>query len=155
MTTDRCPGDEHRAFDGFLGEWLGTRVSAAGNSTAVRTRVVRILDGCAVMEQTRAEDGSWEAFEVRAFEPQIGRWVGYATASDRRGLQRREGDAQMGDVVLADVEPADGNYLRTRWHADGEALVRTRERSGSADGPWRELDRTRFTRVPAKGEGGS
>lgn len=153
MTTDRCPGPEHRAFDPYLGDWSGARVDVDGDSIATRTHLVRILEGCAVMERTRAEDGSWEAFRVRAYEPAAGRWVEYAVASDRRRLVRREAEPSDGALVFTDTEPVRGRYLRTRWLTDGGGIHRVEEAAPSPGGPWRRAREGRFpTRV--SGEAG-
>lgn len=146
MTTDRCPGARHRAFDRHLGEWTGHRSDAEGDSTAVRTWLVRILEGCAVMERTWSEDGTRETFAVRAFDEDLGRWVEYAIASDRRALRRRESGPGGGLPTLTDVDAAEGAYTRSRWSADGGDLVRVEERAERPGGPWRPVAETRFTR---------
>jgi hypothetical protein len=144
MTTDHCPGAVHRTFDPWLGEWIGTRTDASGDTLEVRTHLVRILDGCAVMERTVAGDGSWERFAVRAYEPGIGRWVEYAVGSDRRTLHRREADGAGTGPVFTDVEPAGGSYQRTRWRLEDDGIRRVVEESSSADGPWSRIRETVF-----------
>lgn len=153
-STRRCPGAEHRTFDPFLGEWEGTRVSAAGDSTRVRMRMLRILDGCAVMQRSVVGAGEGEAFRVRAYEPHLERWTEYATASDRRGLRRREGGPEGGEIVIEDVESAGEGWTRTRWRPADEALVQIRESAADPRGPWTEVDRTRYTPVPRDPAGG-
>lgn len=155
MTTDRCPGPEHRTFDAYVGEWRGTRVDAAGDSVAVSTHLVRILEGCAVMELTRAEDGSWESYAVRAYEPGSGRWVEYAVASDRRTLHRREAVDVPDGITFTDAEPVAGTYLRTRWLMDGDGIRRVEERATGPDGRWRAVAESRFpSRVTVGPAGG-
>jgi len=136
MRVDRCPGEVHRSFDPWLGEWVGTRTGPTGDSLAVRTRLVRILDGCAVMERSWVEDGSWEAFRVRAWEPGTTAWVEYGLASDRREIGRREGGVEAETLVLSGVEPVAGVYRRTRWWLDEGELRRVEEEAASPDGPW-------------------
>lgn len=144
MTTGRCPGKEHRAFDRFLGEWSGPRVDAAGDTTAIRSWLVRILEGCAVMERTWSEDGTWESFAVRAYDEGLGRWVDYSIASNRRALRRREGDPGVGESALADVEPVTGRYTRSRWSSEDGDLRLTDEEADDPGGPWRRTAETRL-----------
>lgn len=137
MTTDRCPAEAHRLFDRWLGDWTGARV-IDGDSIGTRTHLIRILEGCAVMERTRAEDGSWAAFRVRAYEPASG-WVEYAVASDRRMLHRREATVTGEAVVFTDAEPVDGTYHRTRWRADQTGIHRVEQAASGPEGPWRTV----------------
>lgn len=136
MTTRRCAGEEHRRFDSLLGEWSGERTDAEGRASPVTVELVRILEGCAVMERVRSREGNWEAFRVRAYEPDPGRWVEYGLDSERRILVRREagpGD----DLVFRDVDPADGNLTRTRWELDGEGSpLWIVESADSPEGDW-------------------
>lgn len=147
MTTAHCPGEEHRTFDRHLGEWAGVRTHPDGDSTAVRTHLARILEGCAVMERTWTEDGAWEEFSVRAYEPGEDRWVEYVVASDRRRLHRREfGTASTdGVLVVVDAEPVNGTYRRTRWTLGNGSIRRLEESAAGPDGLWREVSVTRFT----------
>lgn len=138
MTTDRCPDAAYRLFDRWLGDWKGARV-VDGDSSTTRTHLIRILEGCAVMERTWAEDGSWEAFRVRAYEPANGQWVEYAVASHRRMLHRREATVSEGAVVFTDTEPVDGTYHRTRWRTDGRGIRRVEEAAPGPGGPWRTV----------------
>ncbi|MDX1647935.1 MAG: hypothetical protein R3304_12385 [Longimicrobiales bacterium] len=137
MTTDRCPQAAHRAFDGWLGGWTGTRRTETGDTLEVRARLVRILGGCAVMERTRTGDGTWGAFRVRAFESATRRWLEYAMASDRRRLHRREVVLGTEEIAVTDTEPVDGVYRRTRWRTGERGLSRVEERASAPDGPWR------------------
>lgn len=143
MTTRRCPADEHRRFDPHLGEWEGVRSAPGGDSITVRGRFVRILEGCAIMERVWSPDADWEAFRVRAYEPDADRWVEYALDSEGRALVRREARTEGGGdaLVFRDVSPEGGPLTRTRWVPgdDGEPgwVV---EEAASAEGPWR----TRF-----------
>ena len=136
MTTRRCPGEEHRTFDPLLGEWSGTRTNAAGDATPVTVELIRILEGCAVLERVRSADGSWQAFRVRAYEPGPGRWAEYALDAERRFLVRRE--AQEGDeLVFQDADALEGKLTRTRWELDGEGPPRwIVEEADGPDGPW-------------------
>lgn len=139
MTVDRCPGPEYRTFARWLGDWTGVRVTSAGDTVATRTHLVRILEGCAVMERTWAADHSWETFRVRAYEPESEGWVEYEVASNRRRLHRREAERSDGTLVITDVEPVNGTYRRTRWLSEEEGLRRVEEEASSPDGPWRTV----------------
>lgn len=154
MSTEHCPQPAHRTFDRYLGEWAGTRIDADGDSTAVRTWLVRILEGCAVMVRTWAEDGSWERFAVRAYDANLDRWVEYALSSDARALRRSEWDPHSGQRAFAAVEPADGTYTRMRWTTEDGGLQRIVERAPSADGPWTTAYELRFTTRMGEREGG-
>lgn len=137
VTTRRCRGEEHRRFDSHLGEWEGVRTDGGGDSTAVRAYIVPILEGCAIMERVSSEDGAWEAFRVRAYEPASDRWVEYAIESDRRVLRRREATREP-VLVFRDVVAADGTLTRTTWSAEAEAGPRWRvEEAEGPRGPWR------------------
>lgn len=147
MTTNHCPEDDHRVFDPLLGEWTGVRRDSSGHGTPVRLHLVRILEGCAVMQRTRAEDGAREAFAVRAFEPGAGRWVEYAVASDRRQLHRRtaEPGSALQGLTFTDGEAAAGAYFRTRWRLENGGVRLVEESGPDAGGPWRLVAETRLT----------
>lgn len=137
-TTRRCPAAEHRRLDPFLGEWRGVRVDAAGDSVPVMAHLVPILEGCAVMERVLSDDGRWEAFRVRAYEPETARWVEYALDAERRALRRREAESGSDGLSFRDVAPDPGGRLsRTRWEVGprGET-VRVVEEAPGPDGPW-------------------
>ncbi len=138
VTARRCPAEEHRRLDRYLGEWRGTRLQATGDSLPVTFHLVPILEGCAVMERARSADGRWEAFRVRAYEPETGRWVEYALDAERRTLRRREAEPGSEALVFRDLAPGpDGRVSRTRWEADPEgAPVRVVEEATGPDGPW-------------------
>lgn len=139
MTTRRCPGEEHRRFDFLLGEWTAERTDAEGREQAVTVELVRILGGCAVMERVRSSDGSWRAFRIRSFEPDLGHWVEYGLDSERRVLVRRE--AKPGDeLVFRDIQDTGGAFTRTRWKLDRAGAVGwIVERSDGPEGDWNRL----------------
>lgn len=142
MTTEQCPGDEHRAFDDALGEWRALRRTAGGDSMPVRVHLIRILEGCAVLERTAEEDGRWEALRVRAYEPASGRWVEYSIDTGRPALVRREGGPLDGGVVLIETAE-DGGHRRTRWQtSEGAAWTRLEEEARAAGGPWSVVSET-------------
>lgn len=146
MTTAHCTDDEHRAFDAHLGEWEGTRVDSRGDSIAVRTHLLRILEGCAVMQRTTADNGSFEAFQVRAFEPRRAGWVEYRIASDRRKLTRRQAVVRHGDYVFTDTTAVEGRFHRDRWVIEPDELRLLQESAPDADGPWTPVAETRYRR---------
>lgn len=116
MTTRRCPGEEHRRFDGLLGAWEGTRTGPAGHSVPVIVELTRILEGCAFMERVWAVEGGWEAFRVRAFEP-----------------------------VFTDAGPSRGPLTRTRREIESEAARGwVTEAADDPSGPWRVTSSVRL-----------
>ncbi|MGD8496138.1 MAG: hypothetical protein PVF05_08075 [Gemmatimonadales bacterium] len=153
MSTERCPQPAYRTFDRYLGEWTGTRIAPGNDSTDVRTWLVRILEGCAVMVRTWTEDGSWERFAVRAYDANLDRWVEYSLASDARALRRSEWDPHSGERAFAEVEPVDGVYTRVRWTSDDGGLQRIVEEAPAADGPWTQAYELRFTQRVAARQG--
>lgn len=143
MTTRRCPGEPHRAFDPALGEWQGTRTLPGGDTTTVRTHVIRILEGCAVVERSRSLDGAWEAFRVRAWEPDARRWVEYAVDSERRRLVRREADGTS--LTFRAVGEVDGPARRWTWEPGPDGAPGWVEEERARDGgPWRTRSVLRF-----------
>lgn len=143
MTVRRCPGEPHRRFDSSLGEWQGTRVTPGGDTTAVRTHVIRILEGCGVVERSRSLDGTWESFAVRAWEPEAERWVQFVIDSERRTLLRLE--AEGANPVFRGVGEIDGPARRATWQPgpDGEPGWVVEEREGP-EAPWRIHSLLRF-----------
>lgn len=143
MTTRRCPGEPHRRFDPSLGQWDGSRIAASGDTMAVRTELIRILEGCGVVERTRSQDGSWESFSVRAWEPDAERWVEYAIDSERPTLDRREADGTSS--TFRTVGDAGGSERRVVWEPGAAGapgwVVEERERPGA---PWRLHSVLRF-----------
>ena len=150
MTVRRCPTAEHRFFDRHLGEWTGYRTKAAGDSVAVRVHIVRILEGCAIMERVASLDGSWESFRVRAWDGTLNRWVEYEMSSERPTLLRREAVAHN-DMVFEPVDPRHGLFTRTRWTPGDDGgpgwIAEVAEHSG---GPWRVEAVVRLERAVAE-----
>ncbi|MFW6079246.1 MAG: hypothetical protein ACODAE_06480 [Gemmatimonadota bacterium] len=137
MTTRRCPAEEYRRFDGQLGEWAGVRTTPAGDSIPLRAHFVRILEGCAVMERVWSPDGDYEAFRVRAYEPDADRWVLYELDSERRTLVRREAEGRD-SPDFREVAVGDGQATRLRWEAGADGAPGwVMETADDANGPWR------------------
>jgi len=147
MTTARCPGQPHRRFDEALGEWEGTRTAPTGDTVPVRTYLVRILEGCAVVERTWSLDGSWESYRVRAWEPAGKRWVEYAIDSDTRMLVRRVADVAGDEIAFLNVSGPVAERRRMRWVPGPNGapgwVVEEAVRPG---GPWRARSVLRFDR---------
>lgn len=154
MTTRRCPAEEHRRFDPYLGEWDGVRTGADGDTMAVRVELTRILEGCAVMERLRATDRTWRAFRVRAYEPDAERWVEYVLDADRGGeLVRRVADVDE-TLSFRDVSVSEGPWTRTRWITEEGTVGWVVEEAGGPEGPWRTRARVRLERALADGPEG-
>lgn len=139
-TTRRCAEEEHRRFDRYLGEWRGVRVDAAGDSLPVTGHLVPILEGCAVVERVWSPDGRWEAFRVRAYEPEADRWVEYSLDAEGRTLRRGEAEPGSETLTFRDAAPGpNGRLTRKRWQEGPEGTPRwVVEEAGGPDGPWSE-----------------
>ena len=149
MTVSRCPTAEHRFFDRYLGEWAGNRTNAAGDSVAIRAHVVRILEGCAIMERVASIDGTWESFRVRAWDGTLDRWVEYEMNRERPTLVRREAIAGE-QLVFEAIAPSHGPLTRTRWTpGDGDRPGWTVETASQPGGPWRVETVVRLDRAVA------
>jgi prolyl oligopeptidase len=65
-----CAGPEHRSFDFWVGEWT---VTDAAGKAAGRSRVEKVLGGCALLERWTGTDG-FEGQAFHLFDRVSGRW---------------------------------------------------------------------------------
>lgn len=89
------------------------------------------------MERVWSPEADWEAFRIRAYEPDADRWVIYELDSGRRTLVRRESEGRD-SPVFSEVEPPEGQMTRLRWEpGEDGAPGWVVEVADSAEGPWR------------------
>jgi hypothetical protein len=134
-----CEGEEHRAFD----FWIGTWEVADPDGEFVGTNTIRPLHGgCALHEQYSAK-GPYEGSSLNAYDRRTGTWV--QTWVDVTGLVLRlEGGLRDGRMVLEGPGVSrDGDPLthRISWEALPDGRVRQTWVAIMADG----AEKTLFT----------
>ena len=153
-TTDSpCAAPEARQFDFWIGEWDLVSRSRNRNDPAdatwyetgtARLKVYPVVDGCALVEHLEGalSSGPVRVFSVRAFDPQLGKWVvivDWPWGDDpvpaflRLTGELRDGRAEFPFRADGAAEgPPDHRYTYERLDADslplGERRLRRRRR---------------------------
>lgn len=133
---DSCAGEEHRAFDFWLGEWEVTEDGERAGHNDIR----RVAGGCALLESWRSARGG-SGSSLNFYDPSDGRWhqvwVG-SSGSRLRLAGDRRGDAMVlsGERIGSGGEsirdritwtPREGGVVRQLWEVstDGGESWRT------------------------------
>jgi ketosteroid isomerase-like protein len=107
-----CAAPEFRAFDFWIGDWEAFDIDKP-NTKVAHNRVDRILDGCVLLEDYQATDGSHgESFTIYDASRKVWHqsWV-----TNHGALLIIEGNMQSGDMVLSGTDrTADGKQKRVR-----------------------------------------
>jgi hypothetical protein len=99
-TRSVCAAPQYREFDFWLGEW--DLVGADGSKSA-EDKVVKVLGGCALLENWNAKRG--EGMSISAYDPATRRW--HQTLVDDSGaVLHLEGEVVDGKMVLIGRRPS-------------------------------------------------
>lgn len=139
-----CDGDQHRAFDFWLGEW---QVHTPDGKLAGHNSVNVEYGGCVVHERyTTPQDFSGES--LNSYD--AGRGVWHQTWVDNQGtLLLLEGGIVSGTMVLeGDTQNASGEVTNNRisWTPNRDGSVRQHWQIRNNDGEWKTLFDGRYTR---------
>lgn len=128
----RCDTARHRQFDFWIGEWsvADARGSALGTNT-----VERVLDGCALAESWRGDNGVLGR-SYSAFDPGDNRW--HQTWVDNSGtVLVLSGGLINGEMVLeGERRLSDGTKRleRITWTPNADGTIRQRWQSSGDSG---------------------
>jgi hypothetical protein len=127
-----CTDSHYRDFDFWLGDW--NVVAADGSITGATNRIVRELEGCALIENWTAANGS-RGRSLNAFDQTDGRWHQMWVAPNGFAPLRISGVKKDGVLEMAGVRasPFGFSVIDTiRWQAISPDIV---NQSGSKDIP--------------------
>jgi hypothetical protein len=130
--TQACTADSYRDFDFWLGDW--NVVNASGVITGATNRIVRDLDGCAVLENWTAANGS-RGRSLNAYDRADGRWHQMWVAPSAFSPLRIAGTKRNGVLEMSGVRvsPFGFSVVDTiRWQAISEDIV---NQAGTKDIP--------------------
>jgi hypothetical protein len=104
-----CETPAYRQFDFWIGDWDAFDVGNASEAVA-RTRVTRILDGCALLENYQGADGLFgQSFTI--YDSSRNRW--HQTWVTNQGtLLEIEGGLEDGQMVLRGTDRTKNNVTR-------------------------------------------
>ena len=131
-TSGFCSGKRYRDFDFWLGDW--NVVNAAGVVTGATNRIVRDLDGCALLENWTAPNGT-RGRSVNAYDRSDGQWHQMWVAPNAFSPLRIAGVKKDGVLEMAGVRvsPAGFSVVDTiRWQAISADIV---NQAGTKDIP--------------------
>ncbi len=137
-----CAGPEYRQFDFWIGDWDAYDVGQPAKSVA-RNRVDRILNGCVLLEDYQAKNGSrGESFTIY----DASRKVWHQTWVTNAGkLLMIEGSKRNGEIVLSGVDHTpDGEQrmIRGVWkpvRAGVRETAMTSNDGGKTWKPWFDI----------------
>jgi hypothetical protein len=68
-----CSDPKHHQFDFWLGEWNVTRTGKP-NATPAKSKISRILDSCAILEEYTSADGKYSGKSLNIFDSEANQW---------------------------------------------------------------------------------
>jgi len=148
--TVMCTAPEHKQFDFWLGDW---DVYRRGGSPApvARTRVEPMVEGCAIREVYRRNDGYLgESFSM--YDATRATWH-QSWVTNEGELLIVEGGLQNGRMILqgatvgADHRPS---LVRGTWSKESEGVREVAETSSDSGVTWKPLFDLLFRRHPPK-----
>ena len=143
-----CPGDVHRQFDFWIGDWEVTAIATgalAGSNT-----IEPILGGCVLLE-SYTTPGGYAGHSYNAYDAQTGQW--HQTWVDNTGLVLKiDGGLVDGKMVMSGPGvDAQGNAIinRISWtpHEDG-TVQQTWDVSSDGGRTWTSAFDGSYRKVP-------
>ncbi|HTS37876.1 MAG TPA: nuclear transport factor 2 family protein [Candidatus Solibacter sp.] len=140
--TSSCSAPEYRQFDFWIGNWDAFEIEKPDYAVA-HNRVERILDGCALLEDYQAPDGSHgESFSIYDASRKLWHqsWV-----TNKGVLLAIEGNLEGDALILSGTDRADDGkerLVRGTWKRVAEGVRETAVRStdgGRTWTPWFDL----------------
>lgn len=131
-TSGFCSSMRYRDFDFWLGDW--NVVNAAGVVTGATNRIVKDLDGCALLENWTAPNGT-RGRSLNAYNRSDGQWHQMWVAPNAFSPLRIAGVKKDGVLEMAGVRisPAGFSVVDTiRWRAISDDIV---NQAGTKDIP--------------------
>jgi hypothetical protein len=116
-----CAGDEYRQFDYWLGRWT---VTDTGGKQIGTSHIIRVSDGCAVLEQWRDAAGN-AGTSLNFYDKSARHWEQHWMGAGA-GVLHLEGGVQEGAMTLVGKGVAQSGHVlnRLQWLPETGGKVR-------------------------------